>query len=82
VADGGRLGKLGQHDLKTLLGLSHVGVVGAEVGLEDGPGALKGGAGGRPVPKAPQHVPEVGEVGGEVGVVGPEPRLQDPWACS
>lgn len=77
-AAGGRLGELGYQDLEALLSLRHVGVVGAELGPEDEPGALKDGAGGRQVPKAPQHIAEVGQVAGDVGVVRAEPRLQDP----
>jgi hypothetical protein len=52
-------------------------VIEAKSGLEDGTGALEGGAGIRQFIKVVQHVSEVGEVAGNIWVVGPEPLRQD-----
>jgi hypothetical protein len=54
-----------------------VGVVGAELGLADGEGALVGVASGVEVPQAAKRDPEVVETAGHVGMVGAKPGLQD-----
>src|SRR5215211_2221651 len=52
-------------------------MVGAQLGLQDGLGALVGVVGGVQVSKGAQHSAEVVENACGVGVVGAEPGLED-----